>query len=308
MPAETFGESYEFLPKTQILTFEETARLARLFVRLGASKIRVTGGEPLLRRELDHLIRQLADIDGVQDLTLTTNGYLLPGKAEELRAAGLNRLTVSIDSLDSDVFKQMNGLGFDVETVLAGLQAAEEAGFHPIKINAVVQKNVNDHTIVDLTARFRGTGHIVRFIEFMDVGNRNQWKWEHVVPAEAILERINAVYPLEPLEPNYPGEVAARYRYKDGAGEIGIIASVTRPFCGNCTRARLSTEGQLYTCLFGSESTDLRGPMRDGASDDDLLERIRSVWVKRGDRYSELRDIEGGVAGREKVEMYKIGG
>jgi cyclic pyranopterin phosphate synthase len=308
MPAEIFGETYEFLPRQEILTFEEVVRLAGLFVGLGASKLRITGGEPLLRRELETLIRQLARIQGADDLTLTTNGYLLGGKAQVLKDAGLHRLTISLDSLDPDIFKTMNGKGYDVETVLGAISAAEKAGFHPLKINAVVQKDLNDHTLVDLATHFRGTGHIVRFIEYMDVGNRNQWEMDHVVPAEEILQRIGDVYPIEPVPSNYPGEVAARYRYLDGAGEIGVIASVTRPFCGNCTRARLSTEGRLYTCLFASEGVDLKTPLRTGASDDDLLDIIRGVWRTRDDRYSELRDLQGERAGETKVEMYKIGG
>lgn len=307
MPAEIYGESYEFLPKPDILTFEETTRLARLFCDLGTQKIRITGGEPLLRRELDSLIRQLAAIPGVDDLTLTTNGYLLPGKAVGLKEAGLNRLTVSCDSLDPDVFKQMNGLGFDVETVLKGIEAAEKAGYHPLKINAVVQKGVNDNTLVDLARHFRGTGHIVRFIEYMDVGTRNRWEMDQVLPADEILQRISDDCPLEAIPPNYPGEVAARYRYGDGSGEIGIIASVTRPFCGDCTRARLSTEGLLYTCLFATDGVDLKTPLRAGEDDDALRARIQSVWEGRHDRYSELRGIDGAVPG-SKVEMYRIGG
>lgn len=307
MPAQIFGESYEFLPRAEILTFEEITRLAGLFTRQGASKIRITGGEPLLRRELPLLLGELAGLAGLDDLTLTTNGYLLPDHAEALRSAGLHRLTISLDSLDPDVYKQMNGLGLDVGSVLAGIRAAEQAGFDQIKINTVVQKGVNDHTLLDLAEHFRGTGHILRFIEYMDVGNKNQWQMEHVVSADEILQRIGDVYPLEPVPPNYPGEVAGRYRYADGAGEIGVIASVTRPFCGGCTRARLSTEGRLYTCLFASDGVDLKTPLRSGAGDADLVDIIRSVWARRDDRYSELRGIEQ-ADGRPKVEMYKIGG
>jgi cyclic pyranopterin phosphate synthase len=309
MPAEIFGEKYEFLPKTEILTFEEIVRLARLFVQLGAEKIRVTGGEPLLRRELETLIARLAGIKGVKDLTLTTNGYLLPQNARALKEAGLHRITVSVDTLDEETFKQMNGRGYSVGRVLEGIRKAEEVGFHPIKINAVVQKGTNDHTLVDLAGYFHGTGHILRFIEYMDVGTRNAWELGHVVPAAEIVQRIHAVLPLEPVEPNYIGEVARRYRYLDGGGEIGIIASVTRPFCGDCTRARLSTDGKLYTCLFAGQGTSLRDAMRAGADDGELLDLIQSVWTRREDRYSELRTAQTERAGRlPKIEMYQIGG
>ncbi len=309
MPAEIFGEKYVFLPKTEILTFEEIVRLARLFVRLGAEKIRVTGGEPLLRRELETLIARLARIEGVKDLTLTTNGYLLPRNARALKEAGLHRITVSVDTLDEEAFKQMNGRGYGVDRVLEGIRKAEEAGFHPIKINAVVKKGINDHTLVDLAGYFHGTGHILRFIEYMDVGTRNAWELDHVVPAAEIVQRIHAVLPLEPIQPNYTGEVARRYRYLDGGGEIGIIASVTRPFCRDCTRARLSTDGKLYTCLFACQGTSLRDAMRAGADDAELLDLIRSVWTRREDRYSELRTAHTERAGRlPKIEMYQIGG
>ena len=309
MPAEIFGEKYVFLPKTEILTFEEIVRLARLFVRLGAEKIRVTGGEPLLRRELETLIARLARIEGVKDLTLTTNGYLLPRNARALKEAGLHRITVSVDTLDEEAFKQMNGRGYGVDRVLEGIRKAEEAGFHPIKINAVVKKGINDHTLVDLAGYFHGTGHILRFIEYMDVGTRNAWELDHVVPAAEIVQRIHAVLPLEPIQPNYTGEVARRYRYLDGGGEIGIIASVTRPFCKDCTRARLSTDGKLYTCLFACQGTSLRDAMRAGADDAELLDLIRSVWTRREDRYSELRTAHTERAGRlPKIEMYQIGG
>ncbi len=309
MPAEIYGERYEFLPKPELLTFEEIARLARLFVQLGVSKIRLTGGEPLIRTDLHHLVMLLTEIDGIEDLTLTTNGYLLAQNAQALKDAGLQRITVSLDSLDEEVFKAMNGRGYAVKRVQDGIEKAEEVGLAPIKINAVVQRGVNDHTIVDLARRFKGTGHIVRFIEYMDVGNLNGWKMDQVVSAEEIAEMINAEMPLEAIEANYKGEVAVRYRYVDGTGEIGIIASVTKPFCGDCTRARLSTDGKLYTCLFASHGTDLRGPMRAGMSDDELLELISGVWSRREDRYSELRTIATSPENRpKKVEMYQIGG
>jgi cyclic pyranopterin phosphate synthase len=252
-------------------------------------------------------VSQLSEVVGVSDLALTTNGYLLAEFAMPLRQAGLNRVTVSLDSLDSEVFKRMNGRAYGPDRVLAGIRAAERAGLSPIKINVVVQRGVNEHTLVDLARRFRGTGHILRFIEYMDVGNLNGWKMDQVVPAGEIAARVGGVFPLEPLEPNYPGEVALRYRYSDAAGEIGIIASVTRPFCGACTRARLSTEGRLYTCLFGTAGTDLKGPMRAGALDDELLDLITGAWRLRTDRYSEERTSVTGSLGR-KIEMYQIGG
>ena len=309
MPAEVFGENYTFLPRAEILTFEEIERLTRLFVGLGVRKVRVTGGEPLLRRELPALIRRLTAIDGVEDLTLTTNGYLLPRMAGELRGAGLHRITVSLDSLDEDVFELLNGRGYPVSQVLEGIRAAEAAGFTPLKINAVVQRGVNDHTVVDLARHFHGTGHIVRFIEYMDVGNRNGWRLDQVVPAAEIVQRIHEEMPVTAVAPNYPGEVARRYRYLVGSGEIGVIASVTQPFCGDCTRARLSTDGKMYTCLFAGAGVDLRDPMRDGASDDDLLATISEIWERREDRYSESRTAETAeMPSFSKVEMYQIGG
>ena len=309
MPAEIYGEKYEFLPKAELLTFEEITRLTRAFVNFGVAKVRLTGGEPLVRNGIEHLIALLAGIGGIKDLTLTTNGYLLAQQARALADAGLQRLTVSLDSLDDEVFKGMNGRGYSTERVLEGIRVAEQSGLRTIKINAVVQRGVNDHTIVDLARHFKGTGHIVRFIEYMDVGNLNGWKLDHVVPAGEILEKINAELPLEPMEPNYDGEVALRYRYQDGSGEIGIIASVTRPFCGACTRARLSTDGKLYTCLFAGSGTDLRGPLRSGASDDDIRDLIWAVWERREDRYSELRTYFTALEHQQKkIEMYQIGG
>jgi cyclic pyranopterin phosphate synthase len=309
MPAEIFGESYHFLPKDEILSFEEIARLARIFVELGVNKLRITGGEPLLRVDLPELVNMLARIPGAEDITLTTNGYLLAQQARQLKEAGLKRVTVSLDSLDDEVFKGMNGRGFGTKRVLYGIQKAAEVGLLPVKINAVVQKGVNEHTIVDLARHFKETGHIVRFIEYMDVGNRNGWKWDQVVSAAEIVRRIDAEIPLEPLDPNYRGEVAQRYRYRDGTGEIGVIASVTQPFCGDCTRARLSTDGSVYTCLFASQGVSLRDPMRAGASDEDLRELVSSIWSRRVDRYSEERTELAPMQNvPPKVEMYQIGG
>ena len=309
MPAEIFGESYQFLPKEKVLSFEEIARLARVFVGLGVNKLRITGGEPLLRTQLPRLIGMLSAIDPAIDLTLTTNAYLLPQQAQALKDAGLQRITVSLDSLDEDVFKEMNGRGFPVQRVLDGIAKAAEVGLAPLKINAVVQKGVNDHTVVDMARYFKGTGHIVRFIEYMDVGNRNGWKWDQVVPAGEIIQQIDEELPLEQAESNYSGEVVNRYRYRDGSGEIGVIASVTMPFCGDCTRARLSTDGKLYTCLFASGGLDLRDYMRSGATDEELERRIEGIWRRRSDRYSEERTELAPVQnGRQKVEMYHIGG
>ena len=313
MPAEIFGEAYQFLPKDEILTFEEIARLSGVFGGWGVNKLRITGGEPLLRVDLPRLIGQLTGIAGINDVTLTTNGYLLAQQASALADAGLHRITVSLDTLDDDIFKAMNGRGFGTRRVLDGIKRAAEAGLSPVKINAVVQKGVNDHTIVELARHFKGSGQIVRFIEYMDVGNRNGWQPAAVVSAAEIVARIDAELPLEPAEANYVGEVARRWRYRDGTGEIGVIASVTQPFCADCTRARLSTDGRLYTCLFAADGVDLRGPLRDGASDAELHGIIAGVWGNRRDRYSEERaDLAAaasdGAALRPKVEMYQIGG
>ncbi len=309
MPAEIYGERYQFLPREQLLTFEEITRLTRIIVRLGAVKARITGGEPLVRKDVERLVEMLAGVDGVEDLTMTTNAYLLPQKAEALKAAGLRRVTVSFDSLDDEVFRRMNGRGFGTESVLAGIEAAERIGLLPIKINAVVQRGVNDHTVVDLARYFRERGHVMRFIEYMDVGNRNGWRLDHVVPADEIVAMIDAEMPLEPVESGYRGEVAMRYRYRDGGGEIGVIASVTKPFCGDCTRIRLSPEGSIYTCLFSGVGRDLRGPIREGASDDELEEIVRGTWRGRTDRYSEERSsMTEELRAQEKVEMYHIGG
>jgi len=309
MPAEIFGESYKFLPKNEILSFEEIARLARIFVEFGVNKLRITGGEPLLRTDLHKLIAMLTGMPGLEDLTLTTNAFLLPQQAQQLKDAGLQRVTISLDTLDDEVFKEMNGRGISIDRVLQGIDAAAAVGLAPIKINAVVQKGVNDHTVVDLARHFKGSGHIVRFIEYMDVGNRNGWKWDQVVPAAEIVQQIDAEMPLEPVDSNYPGEVANRYRYRDGQGEIGVISSVSQPFCANCTRSRLSTDGKLYTCLFASTGVSLRDEMRAGASDDDLRNLITRIWTRRTDRYSEERTELASLQNvPAKVEMYQIGG
>ena len=306
MPAELYGERYEFLPKADLLTFEEIERLTEILVKYGATKVRITGGEPLVRIDIETLIAKLSRINGVADMTLTTNAYLLDQKAQSLREAGLQRISISLDSLDDEVFKSMNGRGFGTAKVLHGIAAAEKAGLAPIKINTVVQKGVNDNTVVELARYFKDRGHIVRFIEYMDVGNRNGWRLDHVVPADEIVAMIDAKMPLEPFERNYRGEVAMRYRYRDGGGEIGVIASVTQPFCGDCTRIRLSPEGAVYTCLFARTGTDLRGPLRRGATDEEIEAIIAGMWGARNDRYSEDRSSMSET--QRKVEMYHIGG
>jgi GTP 3',8-cyclase len=307
MPKEIFGRDFQFLQRSELLSFEEIARLARLFVAHGVEKIRLTGGEPLLRRDIEELVAMLAGIDGLRDLTLTTNGSLLtPAKARALRAAGLRRITISLDSIDDRVFMAMNDVGFPVQKVLDAIAAAAEAGLNPIKIDMVVKRGVNEDSIVPMARYFRGTGHILRFIEFMDVGNTNGWRMDDVVPAAEIVQRVAAEWPLEPAEPNYYGEVAERWRYADGAGEIGVIASVTQPFCGTCTRARLSAEGELYTCLFAGRGNDLRALLRGGASDEEIADTIARVWHLRADRYSEIRS--NNTIPLKKVEMSHIGG
>ncbi len=308
MPAEVYGERYRFLPKRELLTYEEIARLTALLVGMGIEKVRLTGGEPLVRQDVPDLVRMLARLPGVDDLTMTTNGYLLAPFAQQLADAGLHRVTVSLDSLDDGVFAAMNGRGFGASRVLEGIDAAARAGLAPIKINAVVERGVNDHTVVDLARRFRGSGHIVRFIEFMDVGNRNHWEETRVVPSAELIERIGAVFPIEAVEPGYRGEVAERWRYRDGAGEVGFISSVSHPFCGDCTRLRLSPEGRIYTCLFASSGADLRAPLREGASDDELAAILHDIWTLRADRYSELRAQLQAHGGQRKIEMYQIGG
>jgi len=306
MPKEVFGRDFQFLPHRQLLSFEEITRLARIFIAHGVEKIRITGGEPLVRRDVEQLIAMLAPLPGLRDLTLTTNGSLLARKAGALKDAGLRRVTVSLDSLDDRTFKAMNDVNFPVDRVLEGIAAAAEVGLMPIKINMVVKRGVNDGGIESMARYFHGTGQILRFIEYMDVGNSNGWRLEDVVPAAEIVRRIDAVLPLEPVAANYRGEVATRYRYRDGGGEIGIISSVTQPFCGACTRARLSAEGVLYTCLFAGTGYDFRAPLRDGASDEQIADQLRGVWTARADRYSELRTRATSPA--PKVEMSHIGG
>ena len=305
MPKEIFGKGYAFLPHSQVLTFEEIARLVRIFVGLGVGKVRLTGGEPLVRREVEQLVALLAAIGDV-DLTLTTNGSLLAAKAKALADAGLKRITVSLDSLDDATFKRMNDVEFPVRKVLDGIAAAEAAGLAPIKINMVVRRGLNEESVLPMARHFRGTGHVLRFIEYMDVGTSNGWRLDDVVPARELIEAIDRVFPLDPVEPAYRGEVAGRYRYRDGAGEIGVISSVTQPFCADCTRARLSADGSLYTCLFATQGHDLKRLLRSGASDDDLRVAIEAVWAAREDRYSEMRSAE--TAGLKKIEMSFIGG
>ncbi len=309
MPKETFHEHYRFLKSNERLSFEEIVRLTRIFVELGVRKVRLTGGEPLLRPNLPELVGELTALEGVQDVALTTNAVLLSQHAAQLKANGLQRITVSLDSLDPEIFRQMSGGFGERDRVLEGIQAAIDAGLAPVKINAVVQRGLNDHTALDLVERFRGSPVIVRFIEYMDVGNRNHWSLDRVVPSRELVQRIHARWPVHPVQENYHGEVAERYAFDDGAGEIGFISSVTNPFCGACTRARLSSEGVLYTCLFATEGTDLRTPLRAGASDDDLRTLITDTWQRREDRYSEQR---ASLSTREhalrKIEMYYIGG
>lgn len=307
MPRERFHEQYRFLKSGERLSFDEILRLARLFLELGVVKLRITGGEPLLRAGLADLVGDLTSLPGVEDVALTTNGVLLAQQVAALSAAGLRRVTVSLDSLDPAVFAAMSGGFGTVEDVLDGIAAAQRYGLSPIKLNAVIERGLNDHTAIDLVERFRGTGIIVRFIEYMDVGNRNDWERSRVVPSQGLLERIAARWPLTALEPAYTGEVARRYAFSDGAGEIGFVASVTQPFCGDCTRARLSSDGKLYTCLFAADGADLRAPLRGGATDAELSALIRAIWERRADRYSELRD-ELRARRVQHVEMNHVGG
>lgn len=305
MPKDSFGRDHVFLSHNEILRYEEIARIARVFVKLGIRKIRLTGGEPLVRKGVESLIAQLAEIPDIE-LTLTTNGALLTKYAKALREAGLQRLTVSLDALDDAIFQEMNGVGFPVKDVLAGIDAAAEAGLTPVKVNMVVKRGVNEHQILPMAGHFRNSGHILRFIEFMDVGNSNDWRTDDVVSAREILDRIGEQYPLESIDPNYLGEVAERWRYADGSGEIGVIASVTQAFCHDCTRIRLSPEGKLFTCLFATQGHDLRALLREGRSDEEMAAWISSVWQGRTDRYSEIRSRA--KAGRPKIEMSYIGG
>jgi cyclic pyranopterin phosphate synthase len=307
MPREVFGKDFVFMPRDALLTFEEIERIARVFASEGVEKIRLTGGEPLLRRDLERLIERLVAIDGISDVALTTNGALLARKAQSLANAGLTRVTVSLDSLDNDRFMALNDVGFPVERVLAGIDAAVAANLGPVKVNMVVKRGANEQDVLPMARYFRDVpGTILRFIEYMDVGTTNGWQLDEVVSADEIAGLIGAEHPLEAVAPTYPGEVASRYRYRDGRGEIGVIASVTRPFCGGCTRARLSAEGRLYTCLFGAHGHDLREPLRAGASDEQLAELVGGIWRRRADRYSELRTAD--TPARERVEMSHIGG
>jgi cyclic pyranopterin phosphate synthase len=306
MPKERFGDDFAFLPRAELLSFEEITRLAGLFAAEGVTKIRLTGGEPLLRRDLERLVEMLAHIDGITDVALTTNGTLLATKARALAAAGLTRVTVSLDALDDEVFGAMNDVDFPVDRVLEGIDVAADAGLTPLKVNMVVRRGINDHCVLPMAAYFRGTGHTLRFIEYMDVGTTNRWTRDDVVPAAEIERTIAAAWPLEPLPPSSPGEVAKRFSYRDGAGEIGLIAAVTQPFCGSCTRARLSAEGKLHTCLFATAGHDLRALLRGGASDPEITQRLRTIWTTRTDRYSETRSRATGQ--RAKVEMSYIGG
>ncbi|MDA8016302.1 MAG: GTP 3',8-cyclase MoaA [Thermoanaerobaculia bacterium] len=308
MPA---GHQYDFLPRPEILSFEEISCLARIFARLGVDKIRLTGGEPLLRADIETLVAQLRQIPGVRDLALTTNGYLLERKAAGLVEAGLDRVTVSLHSLDPEIFARVNGLDLPLDRVLAGIEAATAAGLRPVKINAVVLRGVNEHELVDLARFGREAGCTMRFIEYMDVGTVNAWEPDRVVSAREILDRIEAVFPLENVPRERPGDVAHRYRYADGMGEIGVIPSITEPFCGDCSRARLSADGRLYTCLFSQVGHDLKTALRGGAPDDEIAELIASIWRQRADRYSEERAEamrQGLFAPIEKVEMFRIGG
>jgi GTP 3',8-cyclase len=307
MPKEVFGRDYVFLDRAEILTFEEMTRLARIFLSVGVEKIRITGGEPLVRRDIEKLIAMLSGLDGLRDLTLTTNGSLLTeAKARALKEAGLERITISLDSLDDDVFMAMNDVGVPVATVLGAIDSAVAAGLKPVKVDMVVKRGVNEDSIVAMAERFRRTGIILRFIEYMDVGTTNGWRMEDVVPAAEIIKTVNSVWPIEPIEPNYYGEVAERWRYLDGGGEIGVIASVTQPFCGSCTRARLSADGQLFTCLFGVQGSDLRVLLRTSSSDEEIATLLSRIWAVRDDRYSEIRSAD--TISLRKVEMSRIGG
>jgi cyclic pyranopterin phosphate synthase len=308
MPKEQFHEHYRFLKSQERMSFDEIVRLARLFATLGVRKLRLTGGEPLLRTNLADLIGDLTDIPGIEDIALTTNGVLLGQHAVDLHANGLRRVTVSLDTLDRDVFTRMSGGFAALDQVLSGIEAAIAAGLTPVKINAVIERGLNDHTALDLVERFRGSPVIVRFIEFMDVGNRNKWRPELVVPSRELAARIHERWPMRPISENYKGEVAKRWRFDDGGGEVGFISSVTQPFCGACSRARLSSEGMFYTCLFATRGLDLRAPLRAGAGDADILQLIRGVWNGRTDRYSELREEMRTLPDTKKIEMNYIGG
>ena len=310
MPREVFGPGYAFVPRDELLTLEEIARIAQVFAMVGMRKIRITGGEPMIRRNLEHLIEMLDAIDGVEDISMTTNGSMLTlGRAQDLKRMGLKRLTVSLDALDDETFKRINDVDYPVSRVLDGIENARAAGFTGIKVNAVVRRGFNEHAVLPLAEHFRGTDCIVRFIEFMDVGETNGWNMKDVIPAGELVRQIDAKYALEPVSPNYRGEVAKRWRYRDSEGEIGFITSVTESFCGECSRARLSAVGKIYTCLFGTEGHDIREPLRAGASDAQLLRRLSEIWRPRTDRYSELRSqFMTDSTARPKVEMSHIGG
>jgi len=306
MPRDVYDRNHVFLPRNEILTFEEIERLVTLFAGLGVEKVRLTGGEPLLRQGIAELVERISGVEGIGDVAMTTNGSTLARHARELAEAGLDRVTVSLDAVDDARFRHAADVDFPVSRVLEGIDQAKQSGLSPVKINTVVRKGLNEDSLVDIAGRFRGTGHIVRFIEFMDVGSSNGWDLSEVVSAAEILAAIGAEWPLDPVEANYPGEVVNRWRYRDGAGEIGVIASVTNPFCGECTRLRLSADGSIYTCLFAYAGTDLRDPLRDGATDDDIVEIVTDVWTARTDQYSEERS--GVAIGLPKVEMSYIGG
>lgn len=305
MPKEIFGREYQFLDRDELLTFEEIERLTRIFHSLGVRKVRLTGGEPLVRSDIERLVAMLAEIPGL-DLTMTTNGLLLPKKAEALKAAGLRRITVSLDSIEDETFAAMNDVGISVAQVLEGIDAAKAAGLHPIKINMVVKRDVNESSILPMARHFKGSGHILRYIEFMDVGHTNGWRLDQVVAASEIIDKLNKEFAIEPVEPNYRGEVAKRWRYADGSGEVGVIASVTQPFCRDCSRVRLSADGMLYTCLFAVEGHDLRGLLRNGGDDDHIADEIGAIWGRRTDRYSEIRSAK--TVDLPKIEMSYIGG
>lgn len=308
MPSEQFGFRYKFLPDSKLLSFDEIFRLAHIFAGLGVTKLRLTGGEPLLRTNLNQLVQRLTSIDGLQDIALTTNGFLLPQQALALKKAGLKRLNISLDALDDAIFRQQSGTKHSSTAVLAGLEAAQAVGFNNIKINTVVKRGVNESEILPLAEQFRKTGVTLRFIEFMDVGTLNEWALATTVPASEIIAKIEAHYELEPVAPSYNGEVAKLYRYTDGAGYVGFVTSISQPFCRNCIRARLTADGQLVTCLFGTTGTDLRSLIRAGVSDADLTTKIRSVWRNRDDRYSELRSATTNTTKGDKIEMYQVGG
>ena len=307
MPKEKFGSNHRFLPNEKILSYDEIEKIARQFVALGVKKIRLTGGEPLVRPKLPELVSRLAKLPGLEDISLTTNGSLLTREnAQQLKDAGLNRITISLDALDDATFMAINDVKFPVQQVLDAIENTNTVGFDSIKINMVVKKGINEHSVLPMAEFFRGTGHTLRFIEFMDVGNSNQWQADAVLSVKEIVELIDARFPIEPLEANYPGEVAQRWRYRDGEGEIGIISSITQPFCHSCTRARVSAEGQLYTCLFATQGNDLRQRIREGMSDEQLRDFLASVWSQRTDRYSELRNLS--TTQIPKIEMSYIGG